>query len=145
MGHYLASPFFFEDILAPSILALLGFLYIQFRGTHKILLDVRSGMNNQSSARRFLKALYSNAREFFIRYPALLSGYMIYGYLFISTIKFFVDEKKGDLTAFDIFQHFDSVLWMWLLALALVKIINIRSRLHEQETARLVHQQEPRR
>lgn len=87
-------------------------------------------------------ALYKNLKEFCIRYPAVLSGYFIYSYLFISTIKFFLDTKKTDLNLFDIFQHFDSLLWMWLLALALVKIIEIRSRLYRQETAELVHKQE---
>jgi signal transduction histidine kinase len=142
MERYLASPFFFEDILAPSVLGLLGFLCVRNRGTHKTSSYVGSGMKEQNTARNFVSGLYRNARDFCIRYPALLSGYMIYGYLFVSTMKFFLDAKKSTLSAFDIFQHFDSLLWMWLLSLALVKIINIRTRLHGQETAQLVRQQE---
>lgn len=142
MGHYLASPFFFEDILTPTFLGLLGFLYVRTRGTRKTSLYIGSGMKYQKTARNFVIGVYRNAKEFCIRYPALLSGYMIYGYLFVSTIKFFLDAKKTTLSAFDIFQHFDSLLWMWLLSLALVKIINIRSRLHGQETAQLIRQQE---
>ncbi len=142
MERYLASPFFFEDILAPSVLGLLGFLYVRNRGTHKTSSYVGSGMKEQNTARNFVSGLYRNARDFCIRYPALLSGYMIYGYLFVSTMKFFLDAKKSTLSAFDIFQHFDSLLWMWLLSLALVKIINIRTRLHGQETAQLVREQE---
>jgi signal transduction histidine kinase len=142
MGHYLASPFFFEDILKPLVIALLGFLYVQYRGTHKTLPYFWSGMNDRSAIGNFVTDLYKTAKEFCIRYPAVLSGYMIYSYLFVSTIKFFLDQKKTTLSAFDIFQHFDSLLWMWLLAVALVKIIDIRSRLHQQETTQLVHQQE---
>jgi signal transduction histidine kinase len=87
-------------------------------------------------------SLPSRVKEFFIRYPAVLSGYIIYSYFFISTIKFFLDEKRSSLSGLDIFERYDALLWMWLLAVALVKIINIRTQLHQKETERLKQQQE---
>ncbi|MGH2568663.1 MAG: histidine kinase dimerization/phospho-acceptor domain-containing protein [Bacteroidota bacterium] len=90
----------------------------------------------------FLTAFYRTVRDFFVQYPAALSGYVIYGYLFVSTIKFFIDEKQNSLGAFDTFLRFDAVLWMWFLALALVKIIEIRTKLYNRETTELMQQQE---
>ena len=89
-----------------------------------------------------LRGLYHTMKQFFVQYPAVMSGYIIYSYMFIATIKFFVDEKEGHLEAFDIFQRFDSLFWMWLLSVSLVKIINIRTRLHEQEKDKLMQHQE---
>jgi signal transduction histidine kinase len=88
------------------------------------------------------RRLYHNAREFFVKYPAVLSGYFIYSYFFIATMKFFLDEKRSRLGTFDIFERFDSLLWMWLLSVALVKIIDIRTKLHERETEQLRQQRE---
>ena len=142
MGHYLASPIFFEDILASLILASLGFVLAYSRRVRASLTFKEAHVGTKGSFGKLGTSLSRTVKEFCVRYPALLSGYMIYGYLFISTVKFFLDEKKGPLSAFDIFVHFDSLLWMWLLALALVKIIEIRSKLHREETTKLVHKQE---
>ncbi|HEY5615937.1 MAG TPA: histidine kinase dimerization/phospho-acceptor domain-containing protein [Bacteroidota bacterium] len=89
-----------------------------------------------------LISFYKTVKEFFVRYPAVMSGYIIYSYLFISTIKFFLDEKEKSLEAFDIFQRFDSLLWMWLLSVSLVKIIDIRTKLHQHEKEQMMHRQD---
>ena len=89
-----------------------------------------------------LMGLYHTVKDFFIRYPAVMSGYIIYSYLFISTMKYFLDKKAGSLTFFDIFQRFDSLFWMWLLSVSLVKIIDIRTKLHQHETEQLQRSQE---
>lgn len=136
----LASASFFEDILLPMIVLALGLLFVRLRSNgkqnaHKKVTQQKEPMNPGLN-------LYASVRDFFVQYPAVLSGYIIYGYLFISTIKFFLDEKNGALGAFDIFLRFDSVLWMWLLAVALVKIIEIRTKLYAREKDRLVQHQE---
>ncbi len=136
----LASASFFEHILPPAVVAALGFLFILFRGKGRISLCKQTMKRN--AGLNFFASFYRNSKDFFIRYPAVLSGCIIYSYLFISTIKFFLDEKKTPLGGFDIFQHFDGLLWMWLLAVALVKIIDIRTKLHQKETTQLVQQQE---
>ncbi|MCI0708017.1 MAG: hypothetical protein L0Y80_11105 [Ignavibacteriae bacterium] len=89
-----------------------------------------------------LRNLYNTIKEFFVRYPAVMSGYIIYSYFFISTMKYFLDKKTGDLTFFDIFQRFDSLFWMWLLSVSLVKIIDIRTKLHQNEKEQLVQSKE---
>jgi signal transduction histidine kinase len=84
-------------------------------------------------------SILSSLKDFGIRYPAVLSGYIIYSYLFVTTIDFFLEVKNPGrgFDAFDFFKQFDSLIWMWLLALALVKVIDYRTRLHERETEEL--------
>jgi signal transduction histidine kinase len=73
-------------------------------------------------------------KDFFIKHPAVLSGYIIYAYLFISTMEFYRDFKEKHFTHFmDYFKSFDSLIWMWLLALALVKVIEYRTRVVQNQ------------
>lgn len=82
------------------------------------------------SVRRALVPL----KEFFIKHPAVLSGYIIYGYFFISTMEFYRDFKEAHFTHFlDYFKSFDALIWMWLLAFALVKIIEYRTKVAEKQ------------
>jgi len=46
---------------------------------------------------------------------------------------FYIRFKKKHLSATESFQHFDTLLWMWFLAFVLVKIIELRERLHQKE------------
>lgn len=90
-----------------------------------------------------LKKLFGIIKDFCIKYPAVLSGYIIYSYFFISTMDFYRDFKANSLEhGFDYFKNFDSLFWMWLLAYALVKVIEYRSKFAEQEHARLEQQKE---
>lgn len=82
------------------------------------------------------------ARDFFIKHPALLSGYIIYGYFFITTMGFYKDLKESHFKSFNIIERFDALIWMWLLAVVLVKVIEYRQRLTEQARMRLEHQKE---
>jgi hypothetical protein len=83
-----------------------------------------------------------SVKEFATKYPAVLSGYIMYSYLFIAIIKFYLKAKSRDLTAYDIFESFDALPFMWLLSSALVKIIDMRTALHEADRARIVAQNE---
>jgi signal transduction histidine kinase len=85
-----------------------------------------------------LKKYFNDARDFAAQYPAVLSGYIIYSYLFITIMHFFLKAKHTSLTAYDIYSIFDALPFMWLLAVALVKIIEIRNKLHVSEKERLV-------
>ncbi len=83
-----------------------------------------------------MKKLLHAARDFFVAYPAVLSGYIIYLYFFFTTMKYYQDFKEKSLGLGDIFQSFDALAWMWLLALALVKVIQYRERNHEERLKR---------
>lgn len=72
-------------------------------------------------------------REFILRYPAILASYFIYGYYFISTMEFYIKFKNKHFAATDALRHFDTLLWMWLLAYVLVKVIDLREQLHKRE------------
>lgn len=78
---------------------------------------------------KFMKAI----QEFILRYPAILASYFIYGYYFISTMEFYIKFKNKHFAATDALRHFDTLLWMWLLAYVLVKVIDLRERLHKKE------------
>lgn len=81
-------------------------------------------------------------RDFFIKHPAVLSGYIIYAYFFITTMGFYKDLKETHFKSFNIFERFDALIWMWLLAVVLVKVIEYRNRLTEQERLRIEHEKE---
>jgi signal transduction histidine kinase len=87
-----------------------------------------------------LKNFYVSARDFVTRYPAVLASYFIYGYYFISTLDFYVAFKKKHFGASETLSHFDTLLWMWVLAWALVRVIDLREKLSYKEKENLAHQ-----
>ncbi len=87
-----------------------------------------------------MKKAYIAVRDFVLRYPAILASYFIYSYYFISTMDFYIKFKHRHLGAKETFQHFDTLLWMWVLAYAMVKVIDLRERLHGREKAYLEQQ-----
>lgn len=76
---------------------------------------------------------FTAIKEFVLRYPAILASYFIYGYYFISTMDFYIRFKNRHFGATDALRHFDTLFWMWLLAYAMVKVIDLRERLHAKE------------
>jgi len=79
------------------------------------------------------KNIKNKARDFFVAYPAVLSGYLIYMYFFFTTLEFYDNFRTQTLDSFDIFNSFDALLWMWLLSYALVKVIQFREKAHRNE------------
>ena len=95
-----------------------------------------------------MKKIFKSVSDFVLRYPAILASYFIYGYYFISTMDFYVKFKNRHFGATDAFvpdsilnthpatdalKHFDTLFWMWLLAYVLVKVIELREKLHQKE------------
>ncbi len=92
--------------------------------------------------KRFFRLLLEPLINFFTKYPAVLSGYLIYLYLFFATLDFYQDVKEKALHGFaDYFENFDALIWMWLLAWALVKVIEYRTKVQIHEKKELEHQQ----
>ena len=87
-----------------------------------------------------MKKIYEYTRDFVTRYPAVLASYFIYGYYFISTLNFYVAFKKKHLGTSETLSHFDTLLWMWVLAWALVRVIELRDKLTAKEKENLAHQ-----
>ncbi|MFA6470270.1 MAG: histidine kinase dimerization/phospho-acceptor domain-containing protein [Bacteroidota bacterium] len=87
-------------------------------------------------------SLMQSLRELPAKYPAVLSGYIIYLYLFIVMIRFFVVARTSTIDYYDVIEMFDALPFMWLLAMMLVKVINVRTQLHESETQRIMKEQE---
>lgn len=88
--------------------------------------------------RRFLQI----ANNYFSRYPAVLSGFVIYAYLLVSIIHFFMKAKAFPLGFYDIFTIFSALPFMWFLSVALVKIIQVRTKLYESEQQRILAEKE---
>lgn len=88
--------------------------------------------------------------RFVTRYPAILAAYFIYGYYFISTMDFYIAFKHSHLDGKEsmslgalaalVASHFDTVLWMWLLAWVLIWVIELRDKLHRHEVENFGHQ-----
>ncbi|HEY6951782.1 MAG TPA: histidine kinase dimerization/phospho-acceptor domain-containing protein [Bacteroidota bacterium] len=84
-----------------------------------------------------LRQKAQQALEFVSKYPAVLSGFVIYGYLFVAIMRFFLKVKFEDATLSDAYDIFSALPFMWFLAVALVKVIETRTKLHESEKQRL--------
>ena len=89
-----------------------------------------------------LATLWISIKDLPIKYPAIISGYIIYLYLFMTMVRFFVIAKHTHISFLDILEIFDALPFMWLLALTLVKVIEIRTKLHESETQRVLKDRE---
>jgi len=89
-----------------------------------------------------LKGLWLSIRSLPINYPAIISGYIIYVYLFITMIRFFIMAKHTQIKFWDAVEIFDALPFMWLLALTLVKVIETRSKLADSETKRVLKERE---
>jgi signal transduction histidine kinase len=87
-----------------------------------------------------MKKFINSIRDFILRYPAILASYFIYGYYFITTMDFYIKFKHRHFAASDALQHFDTLLWMWVLAYGLVKVIELREKLHKREKEILEHE-----
>ncbi len=81
-------------------------------------------------------------KEFSAKYPAVLSGYIIYSYLFITMMRFFLKAKSRELTVYEIYENFSALPFMWLISSALVKIIDMRTKLHDIEKERMLDLQD---
>lgn len=81
-------------------------------------------------------------KDLFTRYPALLSGLIIYTYLLFTILRFLIRSKTLNPSFGDILETFDALPFMWLLAVALVKIIDVRGQLYKSETERMLAQQQ---
>jgi hypothetical protein len=82
---------------------------------------------------KYFRPLLGYGIKFVAQYPAVLSGCIIYSYLFVSMIRLFIKVKTHGATPGDIYDIFSALPFMWLLAVSLVKIIEFRTKLHIRE------------
>jgi hypothetical protein len=85
-----------------------------------------------------VKSVVESLKGLCEKYPAVVSGYFLVGYSFISIIRMLIRAKKGSLFVEDLYDVFSALPFMWLLALSIVQIIQERSRLRhiQHELAR---------
>ncbi len=93
-----------------------------------------------------IKKIYEFTKRYFVKYPAVLSGLFIYSYLLYCMIHFIVKVKyltiHNPFFLENVIDSFDAFPFMWLLSLALVKVIDVRTKLHESEQQRLMAERE---
>ena len=88
------------------------------------------------------RGITKSAQEFATKYPAIMSGLIIYSYLLFSIVHYLLKTKSLIPTFYDVFDTFDALPFMWLLSVALVKIIDVRGRLYKSETERMLVQKQ---
>jgi signal transduction histidine kinase len=88
------------------------------------------------------KRIINKFKDFCISYPAFLSGFIIYSYLFYCIIHYFIKAKSFTVNLSNVVDSFDAFPFMWLLSVALVKIIDIRTKLLESEQQKLEMERE---
>ncbi len=91
-----------------------------------------------NSIRRVIEA----GKDLSTRYPAFLSGLIMYSYLSFNIIRFLFKAHAATPTFYDVLETFDALPFMWLLSVAMVKIIEVRAKLHESETQRILVQKQ---
>ncbi len=93
-----------------------------------------------------IKKNYEQAKAFCIEYPAFLSGFFIYSYLFFCILQYFFKVKSSSLfqsqILSNIIESFDAFPFMWLLSVALVKVIEVRTKLHKSEEQKVFAERE---
>jgi signal transduction histidine kinase len=94
----------------------------------------------------YIKKKYEQAKEFCIAYPAVLSGFFIYSYLFFCILQYLLKVRSYSLfnsqAIANIVESFDAFPFMWLLSVALVKVIDVRTKLLESEEQRIIAERE---
>jgi len=95
---------------------------------------------------KFIKNIYERIKASCIEYPAFLSGFFIYNYLFFCILQYFFKLKSSSLfqsqLLTNIIDSFDALPFMWLLSFALVKVIDVRTKLHKSEEQRIYTERE---
>jgi signal transduction histidine kinase len=87
-------------------------------------------------------SFFHKAKNFISRFPALVAGFVIYCYFLITTLDFYEHLKGSNIGIFDYVKQFDTLLWMWLLAWVLIKIMNYRRELQHWEKQRFEQEQQ---
>ena len=91
---------------------------------------------------KILARLWKLLSDYFSQYPAVLSGYIIYAYYFLSTMSFYRHFRHASMDRYEIFYNFDGLIWMWLLAFVLVRVIKYRTSLQEKERLQMEQEQQ---
>lgn len=89
-----------------------------------------------------ISSFVRSAKEIPSKYPAVIAGYIIYSYMFATIMRFFLTAKMSTVTYIDVIEMFDALPFMWLLAVTLVKVIEMRSKLHQSEMLRAEKEEE---
>jgi signal transduction histidine kinase len=89
-----------------------------------------------------IRRVFNAGKDLSTRFPAFLSGLIMYSYLSFNIVRFLLKAHAAIPTFYDVLETFDAVPFMWLLSVAMVKIIEVQGKLHESETQRILAQQQ---
>jgi len=78
-----------------------------------------------------VKSVVESLKSICEKYPAVVSGYFLVGFSFVSIIRMLIRAKKGNLFVEDLYDVFSALPFMWLLALSIVQVFQERSRLRQ--------------
>ena len=80
------------------------------------------------------KKIWDKGRVMVDRYPVLIAAVVIYLYYLLTSVNFF-KHHTADQSLLDYFMQFDSLLFLWLAAAALIQVQKMR-KFFKQEQAR---------
>jgi hypothetical protein len=93
-----------------------------------------------------VKNIYDRTKAVCIEYPAFLSGFFIYSYLFFCILQYFFKIKSSSMfhsqLLTNIIESFGAFPFIWLLSVVLVKVIDARTKLHKTEEQRIIAERE---
>jgi hypothetical protein len=87
-----------------------------------------------------VRTIGESGSRYFSRYPAILSGYVIY--LVVSILRLYIKVRYYGGSLADVYDVFSALPFMWILSVSLIKLIDYRSRLHDGETRRMKGEEE---
>lgn len=89
--------------------------------------------------KKVLKKLLTHVWNFINAYPIIVAAVTIYLYYLFTSINFFstVQQKRS---FFDYVLQFDSLIWMWVAAAALLQVQRLRKQQREESETRHIYQ-----
>ncbi|MGA9364524.1 MAG: hypothetical protein WBW16_09175 [Bacteroidota bacterium] len=85
-----------------------------------------------------LKKIYKPVVGWVRRHPGGLAAIAIVGYYCVSTYDLISKSGTTHHTFLDFVLHFDSLIWMWLVAYVFIRFQNTKRKYREEEKERLV-------
>jgi signal transduction histidine kinase len=78
-----------------------------------------------------LQKMWIKARGLVEKYPVVIAGVVIYLYYLLTSVNFFKHSHAGE-SWFDYFMQFDSLIFLWLAAAAMIQVQRFR-KAHKKE------------
>lgn len=90
---------------------------------------------------KIIKGFFRRIWNLITEYPAVFAAFVIYIYYLLTSVDYF-EHLKEKKTFFDYVLQFDSLIWMWVAAAALIQVQKYRKDQKEESHQRLTYEHE---